>query len=110
MDWQEQRPIDMMGIQARVHRRKVSDGLLTVIIAREPYGKNGKLGWHLSIAHKGEPSRIPIWEEIKEARYRFCPDDINMAMILPPKDHYVNFHETTMHLYEIETFKGGKAL
>ena len=55
--------------------------------------------WHLSISH---PARYPTWDEIKEARYRFVPDNVTMAMILPPKDEYVNLHENCFHLHEIE--------
>ncbi len=47
------------------------------------------------------PGRIPTWEEIKEARYRFVPDEANMVMMLPPKRLYINLHPTTMHLWEI---------
>lgn len=99
------------GYQNRVFERKVADGLLVVFVGREPLGPNGKLQWHLSMSHRfhdairslGESrvGRIPDWEEIKEARYRFCPDEVYMAMILPPKSEYVNLHPTTMHLHEV---------
>lgn len=55
--------------------------------------------WHLSISH---PSRLPIWTEIREARYRFIPNEVYMAMILPPKEDYVNVHPHCMHLFEID--------
>jgi hypothetical protein len=47
-----------------------------VIVGDEP-----GIGWHMSISHK---NRYPSWEEIKEARYRFIPDEVTMAMLLPP--------------------------
>ena len=54
--------------------------------------------WHLSISHK---TRYPTWDEIKEARYRFVPDEVTMAMLLPPRDQYVNVHPNCFHLHEI---------
>ncbi len=77
-------------------------------------GRSANAGWHLSIAAHvrtdlvgpdGGPivGRIPTWKEIRDARYELLPDDIYMAMILPPKKDYVDRHPTptTMHLYEI---------
>lgn len=82
----------------------VADGQLAVIVGREPQ-PDGSLKWHLSISHRsiliGTAGRIPTWEEISEARYRFCPDETNMAMMLPPKRLYINLHPTCMHLHEI---------
>lgn len=96
----------------RVFQREVGDGHLNVLVGREPFMANGKLGWHLSMSHRSSsilgpmggpaPGRLPTWEELKEARYRFCPDEAYMAIILPPKAEYVNIHPTTMHLHEVE--------
>jgi hypothetical protein len=55
--------------------------------------------WHLSIS---TPYRYPTWDEIKQARYDFLPDEITIAMILPPKSEYVNVHNYCFHLYEID--------
>jgi hypothetical protein len=93
------------GHQSRVFRRRIEDGTLQVFVGKEPLGPKGELVWHLSISHNisgGGPGRIPTWDEIKEARYRFCPDEVYMAMVLPPKSEYVNVHPTTMHLHQIE--------
>ncbi len=54
--------------------------------------------WHLSIAH---PYRYPSWNEIHEARYRFLPPDMYVAMILPPRELYVNLHPNAFHLWEV---------
>jgi hypothetical protein len=88
---------------ARVWQRNVHDGHLSVIVGREPAGDG--LIWHLSISHRTneatpQPGRYPTWDEITEARYRFCPDDVTMAMLLPPKSEYVNVHATTFHLWQ----------
>ena len=101
MNWQEKLPY--RGLRQFV--AIVPDGLLHVLVGRErfldggPAAQTGRFGWHLSISHI---SRVPTWDEIKEARYMFCPDEVHMAMILPPKAEFVNLHKTTMHLYEIE--------
>lgn len=53
--------------------------------------------WHMSISHE---KRYPTWDEIKQARYDFIPNAVTMAMILPPKEQYVNLHEYCFHLHE----------
>lgn len=40
-------------------------------------------GWHLSISH---PHRYPTWDEIKAARYALTPQNVTMALILPPPE------------------------
>lgn len=70
-----------------------------IIVAREPLGPGGAMRWHLSISHHG---RYPHWDEIKQARYELIPDDAMMAMLLPPKEQYVNVHQRCFHLHEIE--------
>jgi hypothetical protein len=56
-------------------------------------------GWHLSISC---PHRLPTWDELKAARYRFLPKDKTFAMLLPPAEEYVNLHEFCFHLYEFK--------
>ena len=56
--------------------------------------------WHLSISKANE---IPSYDEIKEARYKFIPDDVTMAQIFPPKKEFVNLHPYCHHLWEIKT-------
>lgn len=80
-----------------LYQRRVNDGYLRVLVGREP--KNGGPEvWHLSISHK---VRIPAWYEIKEARYKFLPDGVNMAIMFPPVSQYVDLHPHTIHLWEI---------
>lgn len=62
--------------------------------------KKKDLGFHLSISH---PSRYPTWDEIKRVRYELLPNDITVAMLLPPQDEYINIDENTFHLFEIES-------
>jgi hypothetical protein len=55
--------------------------------------------WHLSIAHE---HRYPTWDEIADVRYELVPDDVTMAMLLPPSGEYVNANEHCFHLWQIE--------
>ena len=72
--------------------RDTADGRLIVLFGNEPPG------FHMSISH---PKRYPTWDEIKGARYKFCPDEYNMALLLPPRSEYVNVHKNCFHLYEV---------
>lgn len=54
--------------------------------------------WHLSISHE---LRYPRWRDITRARYEMLPNDITMAMLLPPREEYVNLHPNCFHLWEI---------
>lgn len=91
----------------RLYYRDVEDGQLRVLVSPPCAGE----GHHLSISHatrfvgpsgKPFPGRYPTWDEIRDARYDLLPDDLTMAMLLPPKAEYVNLHPTTFHLMEIE--------
>lgn len=98
-------PMPMPGMTC--WQRESADGHLTVIVGRE-LDDAGALRWHLSISHRlcappHPPGRYPDWDEIAEARYRFCPDNLVMAMLLPPRSEYVNVHATTFHLWEVST-------
>ena len=89
----------------------VEDGHLSVFVGKEP-NEAGMLKWHLSISHRSSalvnrfghplPGRLPNWDEIKDARYRFMPDKIWVAQLLGPPEAYINCHPTTMHLHEVD--------
>ena len=75
---------ELLGSTAKTFQAEVPDGHLSVFVTRD----DGM--YHLSISHRTnddppKPGRYPTWDEIKEARYLFCPDEISMAMLLPPK-------------------------
>jgi len=55
---------------------------------------------HLSINHK---SRYPTWHEICQARYRLLPADRTIAMILPPKEAYINYNSNVFQMVELES-------
>jgi hypothetical protein len=58
-----------------------------------------RLLWHVSISHR---HRYPGWDEIADVRYELVPDDVTMAMLLPPPDQYLNIHEHVFHLWQID--------
>ena len=106
-------PTDQLIIDGVISQRylaNIFDGVLAVLVSRDPAGPGGQLLWHLSISHRngwrnsGEEvfTRLPTWDEIKLARYRFIPPGVAMAMILPPDGkQYVDDHPTTLHLWEV---------
>ena len=58
--------------------------------------------WHLSISCK---DRYPTFDEIRDARYKFLPENITVAMLYPPKSEYINIHENCFHLWEMKDKK-----
>ena len=59
--------------------------------------------WHVSVSAAG---RYPTWDELADARYDLLPArGLDMAMILPPLEDYVNLAPGTglevFHLWEI---------
>jgi hypothetical protein len=92
-----------MGLPAFAYMRRYRLGECTVIVTKE-YGK-----WHLSIAH---PRRYPSWDEVAQARYRLLPEDMWVAMFLPPPGEYVNLHRNCFQVFECrnpEADEGGEA-
>lgn len=90
------------------HRAYLTESGCSVIVAHEParavpaglwLPPDELLLWHLSIAHT---DRYPSWDEVADVRYKLVPDDVTMAMLLPPSDEYVNAHEHCFHLWQIE--------
>ncbi|MEU4386602.1 hypothetical protein [Promicromonospora sp. NPDC023805] len=82
----------------RGYEARVLDGELHAIVSHEP------TGWHLSVSfqpHPGAARRLPSWDELKDARYRFLPDRAHMAALLPPRAEWVDVHPTTLHLWEM---------
>ena len=55
--------------------------------------------WHVSMTGIG---RAPTWEEIREVRYAFAPDEITMGILFPPQAEYVNLNPLCFHLWQVE--------
>jgi hypothetical protein len=79
-----------------VYNQAYSKGDCNIWVSREVHG--GCLRWHMSISCK---NRYPTWEEQRDARYDLLPDNLTMAMLLPPKREYVNVHPNCFHWHEI---------
>jgi hypothetical protein len=62
---------------------------------------NERQGWMFSISHQGKQARYPTWDEVTDARYKLLPDNILMAMLLPPRDQYVNLESATFTAHQI---------
>lgn len=58
---------------------------------------NGRL--HLSVSRE---ERLPTWADVRDARYDLLPDELTFAMLLPPREIYVNVHPNTFHLWEVD--------
>lgn len=104
--WQPCRPDSSIPPFCRAFWRPTADeGHLVVFVGQEPAQEPL---WHLSMSHsrltrdgRRVPGRYPRWEEIHEARVRFTPDEVCMAIILPPRELYLNEHPTTIHLWQV---------
>ena len=54
--------------------------------------------WHMSIATKH-----PLgYYELKQLRYKFMPDNMQVAQIFPSRAEFVNVHENCYHLWQID--------
>jgi hypothetical protein len=85
---------------------------LMILFAKEPHASREGKFWHLSISCRSTKlknvgggalgKRIPTFEEVKEARYKFLPFDINVAMMFPPKEHWITLpNSVVLHLWEV---------
>lgn len=63
------------------------------------YVAQSHVGWHLSISHL---DRYPTWDEIAEARYDLIPNEVTMALLLPPQEKYLNIHSNCFHLWQVD--------
>jgi hypothetical protein len=92
----------VIGGRPNIYNKAYMKGDLRIWITRDLYNNN-ELRWHMSIscAH-----RYPVWDEIRDARYALMPDDITVAMFLPPKSEYVNLHPNCFHLHEVMSYEG----
>lgn len=52
---------------------------------------------HVSISYK---NRNPSWDDIKAVRAAFYPGNIDVMMMLPKEEDYVNLHEHVFHLWQ----------
>lgn len=70
-----------------------------VMNSLEPVTGLARMGYHMSMSH---PKRYPTWDEIAKARYELIPNEVEMVMVLPPKERYINIHEYCLQLWDLE--------
>lgn len=97
-------------VVAQRYSVEVFDGVLGLLVSRDPAGPGGELLWHISMSHRhgwknnGEEviTRLPTWDELKLAKYRLIPADVVMAILLPAiGQFYVDDHPTCLHMWEV---------
>lgn len=54
--------------------------------------------WHLSVSAKFSLG----YQQLKDVRYKFLPNDIQVAQVFPPREEFVNVHRNCWHLWEIK--------
>jgi len=74
------------------------DNDLRVIVGMEPFLRDRVPRLHVSFSH---PTRTPDWETIRAVKDAFFGDEVEAAVLLPKKRHYVNYHPHTHHLWEM---------
>lgn len=88
------------------------DGFIRCGIGREPYNcltdiTSSDFKWHISISHVPsipwgqEFLRNPSWDEMKHAKFTFCPR-VEMALEIPKIDsEWLDDFPTCLHLWEV---------
>ena len=56
-------------------------------------------GLHISVSAAG---RYPTWDELASIRDKAARPDQRLVMWFPPHDEYVNLHNTTLHITEVD--------
>lgn len=54
--------------------------------------------WHLSVS----ANHTLGYYELKEIRYKFMPNDMQVAQMFPPREEFVNLHQNCFHLWELK--------
>lgn len=75
-------------------------GPFSFIFMREQHPDGEYL--HLSCANR---ERYPSWDELMIFRAAFFEDDMEVFMVMPPIEEYVNVHENCFHLWHKKTGK-----
>lgn len=75
---------------------------LNVIASLDDTPAYGPL-YHVSLSH---PNKLPDWETVRLVRDAYFPADVDVMMVLPREEDYVNFHQYTFHLWQTPTVWG----
>jgi hypothetical protein len=71
-----------------------ADGLKVIVSAR--IERDAKTWLHVSCSRR---DRLPSWEDLRDVRESFVPDDKVALQVLPPPEEYVNLHPHVLHLW-----------
>jgi hypothetical protein len=52
---------------------------------------------HVAVAYH---DHLPDWETMHAVRDAFYPDDVDVMMMLPRRQNYVNDHEFSLHMFQ----------
>lgn len=80
---------------------RAPDGM-TVIASLDLTPAHGRL-LHVSLAYR---TRDPSWKDIRLVRDAFYPETVDVMMVLPRAEDYVNTHEHCFHLWQTPTTWG----
>lgn len=67
-----------------------------VVLGSSDDGPHGVL-LHVSLSYR---DRLPPWDVVRAVREAFYPDTVDVMMLLPRRDDYVNLHPYTFHLQQ----------
>lgn len=86
--------LDPSWLMENIHNHGLVAGPFTLIFSIEQHEES--IHWHLSIAHK---DRYATWDEIMAFRSFMFDDDMEVIMVMPKVEDYVNLHERCFHLW-----------
>lgn len=70
------------------------DGLRAMVSAA--IERDARTWLHVSLSRE---DRLPSWDDVREVREAFIPDELVALSVLPPSAEYVNVHPYVLHLW-----------
>lgn len=90
----KEQSLDPLWLMNNIENHGMVAGPYTLIFSVEKH--DDSIYWHLSISHK---DRYPTWDELMMFRSFVFNDDMEVIMIMPKVDEYVNLHQRCFHLW-----------
>lgn len=78
---------------------------LAVLASLDFHKRHGLVLLHVSLSH---PHQLPSWAEVAAVRDAFFPPDLDVMMVLPRRDDYVNVHPFAFHLQQLPVVWGAR--
>ena len=66
------------------------------VIATIDDGPHGKL-LHVSVSYR---QHLPSWRDMRTIRDAFYPDTVDVMLVLPRREHYVDVHPNCLHMQQ----------